>query len=91
MNDKIDRILEIGCIVCKNEGVSTPAEFHHIHGPDHRRVGNKVGIGLCYYHHRSGTRSDRYVSRHPFKKEWEKRSGTELELYQQVLKLLEAK
>lgn len=85
---KIERILSLGCIVCRNEyKIFSPAEFHHAHGPDKTRIGPEVGLPLCWRHHRSGIRGE---SRHPYKAAWEKRFGKETDLYQQVLKLLEA-
>jgi len=35
-------------------------------------------------HHRSGHNTEEYVSRHPWKTEFERRYGTEMELYQQT-------
>jgi len=86
---KIDKILQLGCIVCRNDlGTFTPAQFHHIHGPDKRRIGPDVGIGLCFPHHQSGINNTDLVSRHPWKREFEKRYGKEIDLYEQVLKTI---
>jgi hypothetical protein len=37
-------------------------------------------IGLCPTHHRAGINNDFSVSRHPWKREFESRYGTEQEL-----------
>jgi len=46
-------------------------------------------IPLCPNHHRLGVNSPEYVSRHPWKKEFERRYGTEWELFEKVKKLSE--
>lgn len=74
----------MGCIVCLNKrGVKSPADIHHIH-KNGRRVDDLHTIPLCYWHHRAGVNGDEYVSRHPWKKAFEKRYGSEWELYEQV-------
>jgi hypothetical protein len=44
-------------------------------------------ICLCPTHHRSGRNSPEYVSRHPWRKAFEQRYGTEQELLQQTEEL----
>lgn len=80
---------DIGCIVCRNElkGVSPP-DIHHIQ-KNGRRVDDFHTIPLCPLHHRSGVNSKEYVSRHPWKKEFERRYGTEWELFKQTQELVE--
>lgn len=79
---------EIGCIVCLNEGRGhSPADKHHIHSPQHRRMGDLATIPLCPIHHRHGINNEVAVSRHPWKHEFERRYGNEHELYDQVLAL----
>jgi hypothetical protein len=82
-----DRVQQLGCIVCLNEerGAS-PADIHHLHQNGNRRVSHLHTIPLCPLHHRSGHNTPEYVSRHPWKKEFERRYGTEWELYEQVKK-----
>ena len=85
----MDKVSQIGCIVCRNEGRGyVPCEIHHIIGktkPDaHFHV-----IGLCYEHHRRGENNQIYVSRHPYKREFEKRYGTEDKLLSDVRKYLD--
>ena len=75
---------EMGCIVCLNEhGVISPPDIHHIH-KNTRRVDDLHTIPLCPTHHRVGVNSATAVSRHPWKKEFERRYGTEWELYEDV-------
>jgi hypothetical protein len=70
-------LVELGCIVCLNEyGLKSPPDIHHIH-KNSRRVSDLHTIPLCYYHHRAGLNNDTYASRHPWKKEFEKRYGSE--------------
>ena len=41
-------------------------------------------IPLCPPHHRGGESNEIYASRHPYKREFERRYGTEAELYEQT-------
>ena len=76
----MDAIVEHGCVVCKREyGVFTETEIHHIDGKTKPGCHLKT-IPLCYRHHREGLDNDVYTSRHPFKKRFEERYGTEDEL-----------
>ena len=83
------RVLQdIGCIVCWNlYGIRTPADIHHIHKNGNRRVDDFHTIPLCPNHHRSGLNTPECVSRHPWKKEFEKRYGNEWDLFEQVKEL----
>lgn len=75
---------KIGCIVCSNEfGVYSPPEMHHIIKSG-KRIDDFHTIPLCPNHHRSGVNNAEYVSRHPWKKEFEKRYGKETDLLGQV-------
>jgi hypothetical protein len=77
-------IQDVGCIVCLNEhGCRSPADIHHIH-KNGRRVDDLHTIPLCYMHHRSGVNNKETTSRHPWKKAFETRYGSEWELYEQV-------
>ena len=71
-------LVDIGCIVCRNEfGVISPPDIHHIHR-NSRRVDDFHTIPLCPQHHRSGIKNAEYVSRHPWKKEFEKLKGQQI-------------
>lgn len=80
----MDDVQSLGCIVCRKEGKGqTPAEIHHIDGK------TKVGahfhiIPLCYFHHREGSATSLYISRHPYKRRFEERYGSELDLMFEV-------
>ena len=71
-------VQELGCIVChKMYGQYRDAEIHHLVDKkrDHFRV-----LPLCMEHHRGGKDSGMFVSRHPYKKRFEKAYGSELDL-----------
>ena len=68
------------CIACHVEGHGrNPAHFHHIL-KNGKRISHMDGFGLCNTHHASGLNNFVAVSRHPWKKAFEARFGTEQEL-----------
>lgn len=82
----VSRVQEMGCIACWITGVYTPAEIHHVLDGN-RRLGHKFVLPLCVPHHRGGSDGagiQSFVSRHPYKKRFEERYGTEQELLQIV-------
>jgi hypothetical protein len=83
MNDQqhMARVALVGCIVCLKRLLLgyVPAEVHHILKSG-RRISHRHTIGLCTPHHRGGMNTEEIVSRHPWKREFEKRYGTESEL-----------
>jgi len=81
--ERYQMLSEMGCICCLLfEGVYSPPSIHHING--RKGNGNKETIPLCYLHHQEGSNKAEYVSRHPFKFEFEKRYGSEKELLKKV-------
>ncbi len=89
----LSKVAQLGCVVCRNLGFGdSPAEIHHIrHGMgtamrnDHFHI-----LPLCPEHHRNGKCG---VAFHSGQAQWEKKYGSEMTLYQQVLeeiKVLEA-
>lgn len=84
----IDAVREIGCIVCRNEGLGlTPASIHHCDG--HTKPGaHYKTLPLCHYHHQEGSDCEAYTSRHPWKTRFISRYGTEEKLLEQVNELL---
>jgi len=77
----------MGCIVCHNEGVNSPAELHHLRsGVGMGQRSNRI-IGLCPAHHRTAGRG---VSFHSGKMTWQRNHGTEEELWAQTQELLRA-
>ena len=76
----MDDITQLGCCVCHRQfNVVTPAEAHHIDGTT-KEGAHLKSIPLCYRHHRGGEDNASYTSRHPFKRKFESRYGTQLEL-----------
>lgn len=61
--------------------------MHHIEGKTKPEAHLKT-IPLCFRHHREGVNNELYVSRHPFKHEFEERYGTEESLLQKVKELI---
>lgn len=72
-----DSILQLGCIVCRREGLGeTPAEQHHMLSGG-RRMGHMYSIPLCYLHHRSGRDDAEVTSRDHNQRRFEARYGKE--------------
>ena len=82
------RVAALGCIVCRNLGEpGTPAECHHINnGTLGKRSGNRLVLPLCPFHHRQGPPGSAV---HASRSMFEANHGTELELLDQTLELLE--
>lgn len=81
--ERYEKLIEMGCCVClKYKGIYTPPEIHHPWG--RKGDGNQKTIGLCFYHHRQGGKTEEYVSRHPWLTEFEERYGTEESLLEYV-------
>lgn len=85
----VERVVELGCIVCRNLGYGiSPAQAHHPRrgvGMGQRSSHFDV-IPLCPMHHQHGGWG---VALHAGIQEFERRYGTEQELLQQTQKLLE--
>jgi Recombination enhancement, RecA-dependent nuclease len=77
---------DLGCIVCKGEGIDSPCEIHHILSGS-RRLGEDYVLGLCQIHHRGLINTPEAVSRHPWRREFEARYGTEMELLEKTREL----
>lgn len=73
-------VREAGCCVCRRTmSVFTPCEIHHrLRGG--RRINEWEVLGLCQPHHRGGVKNERLTSRHPYRRAFEIRYGTEAEL-----------
>ncbi len=82
-----DRVRALGCIVCQGEGVDSPAEIHHLLSGS-RRIGEDSVLGLCQIHHRGQVNTPEMVSRHPWRREFEARYGTEAELLEKTQQLI---
>lgn len=85
-------ISAFGCIVCLRQGRGyVPAAVHHILKGG-IRMGHLFTIPLCDPgHHQLAPVASGEVSRHPWRKEFERRYGTELELLEQVRLLVAGK
>jgi hypothetical protein len=76
----MENIVELGCIACRVMGFAdTPAEIHHIDGKTKPNA-HFLTIPLCPPHHRYGLDGEDVVSRHPHKRKFEAKYGTEDEL-----------
>jgi hypothetical protein len=82
----LQHLADIGCIVCRLNGIYSPADIHHILKSG-KRQSHLETIPLCPTHHRGGINNDIAVSRHPFKREFEERYGTENELHERCKSL----
>ena len=83
----MDSVSQLGCIVCYKRGfMFVPAEIHHTQGKTKSESHFKV-LPLCYEHHRGGSEEEP-ISRHPWKRRFEKEYGTERELLELVGDLL---
>ena len=76
------RVAALGCILCGRE-----AAIHHLTGLQHRAHGKKSSkvIPLCGDHHQNGGYG---VAIHAGIEEWEKRWGTQEELWEQTMEAL---
>jgi hypothetical protein len=85
----LDRVAELGCIVCRNERLGkSPALIHHIrtgYGVS-QRAPHHEAIPLCPIHHQYPAGGE--LAYHASPKQFEDRYGTELELLEQVRGLL---
>ena len=82
-------IVRIGCIACRvmgHDGV--PGLVHHLLSDGKRRRGHLFTICLCWLHHQAGVCDDEIVSRHPWKKKFEQRYGSEAKLLRMTKKLV---
>jgi len=87
--DWMDAISNFGCIVCHLfYDCHSPSEVHHIDGKTKPQA-HLMTLGLCYKHHREGINNDLYVSRHPFKREFEKRYGKQTDLLIKLKELID--
>lgn len=86
--ERLRRVAEIGCIVCRNQGRhDIPAEVHHIRNGAGmgRRNSHFETIPLCPAHHRTGGVG---VAFHAAPRTFESIYGAERELLAQVNELL---
>ena len=80
----LQKVAELGCVVCRNIGVGySPAEIHHLRKDcgTGQRSSHKRSIPLCPQHHRNGGYG---VAIHAGQRKWEENYGTEESLLEQV-------
>ena len=86
----IERVVSLGCIVCRLQGYGyKEAECHHVY-PRTRLDTHYQVLGLCMEHHRGGFDKSPYISRHPYKKRFISAYGSEESLLRETKKLLRA-
>ena len=89
--ERFDKLYELGCIVCRNEGKGfVPTAVHHIDGQSKKGAHLKT-IPLCGRHHqiKDNQKPKRWISIHgDGKKPFEQRYGTQYELLEQVNNLI---
>ncbi|MDQ7101923.1 Ref family recombination enhancement nuclease [Serratia sp. MF2] len=86
--EHLEKLVELGCIVCLNEfEVYSLPEIHHIRSGQGaaQRSDDSEAIGLCHPHHRTGGPG---VAIHAGQKTWQAKFGTERELLAKTKTLL---
>lgn len=87
----MDRITQLGCIVCLLRGFRTPGVPHHLLTDGGRRIGHLSTICLCDPgHHQNAQPGSGKVSRHPNKARFEAVYGTEESLLERTRQLVGA-
>jgi hypothetical protein len=85
----IARIKELPCVACLQMGYTTyGVDAHHILSGG-RRIDDYHCLPLCRDHHRGGMNDSLCVSRHPWRREFEARYGTEERLLEIVKELMD--
>lgn len=79
---------EIGCIACRKDGIrNMHVSIHHIDGRTKPGAHLKV-LPLCASHHQDGTGAPGVIAVHPWKRRFEERYGTQLELLEECMEIL---
>jgi hypothetical protein len=86
-----DRMAALGCIACMKDGKFNPVvSIHHIDGRTKPDCHSLV-LPLCAGHHQDKTGEDKtLLAVHPWKKRFEKRYGTQMQLLAECMALLTA-
>lgn len=88
--EHMDRVAQLGCIVCMNLGFpGSPAAIHHIRAGagGGQRSSHFDVLPLCGAHHQNGGPG---VAIHAGQATWEARFGTERELLEQVTAIIDS-
>lgn len=86
-----DRIASIGCIVCRKQGIENDmVSIHHIDGRTKQGAHRKV-LPLCHEHHQwaDNQKPKRWFTLHGNKAEFEREYGSQYDLLDQCLKIIE--
>lgn len=88
--DRADKLRELGCILCLDNGIFTPPAIHHIDGQTKEGC-HQLTLPLCERHHqiKDNDKPPRWISRHgdgkaAFKEEY----GNEYALLAEVNRLI---
>ena len=76
-----EKLVSLGCIICRKMGFNSPAEIHHINeGRIGKRADFRMCLPLCPTHHRNGVESYHYSPK-KFTEKW----GNQTSLLQEAL------
>ncbi|MFU7349594.1 Ref family recombination enhancement nuclease [Pseudomonas paraeruginosa] len=79
---------EIGCIACRKDGIrNMHVSIHHIDGRTKPGAHLRV-LPLCSGHHQDGTGAPGLIAVHPWKRRFEEKYGTQLELLEECMEIL---
>lgn len=81
------RVFESGCLACRQEGVFSFPEIHHVKELGKRRNHDKV-YGLCPSHHKATSMIPGVPNRHGTPKEFIEKYGTDQELFERCQEIL---
>jgi len=83
-----DRLAVIGCIACRKGGWFNPVvSIHHIDGRT-KPGAHMLVIPLCAGHHQQGTGAAGIIAVHPYKAQFERMYGSQLELLAECNEIL---
>ena len=77
------KVFGIGCMVCRQEGIFSFPEIHHV--KDYGRNDNSKVYGLCPAHHRPTAGVTGIPNRHGDPKEFSEKYGTDQELFDECM------
>lgn len=79
----------LGCIACRKDGIFTElVSIHHIDGRT-KPLAHLMVLPLCAGHHQDNTGAPGLIAVHPWKKRFEQRYGTQLELLKECMALIQ--
>ena len=82
MTTRKAEIAALGCWVCRNQGIFTPATLHHVRRlATSKRRSKAPMLPLCASHHQTGGHG---IAIHAGRKTWEQNYGDEIEMVKAV-------